>query len=132
MRYYSKLNVYKASNVLFNPTDTTALSYGWWLFVKKIKGKTVFNNYNYSPTTIKHQYKTRRLLESLGIPIDATIEAPQGLQAIESAIPYYESKIAELQAQIAKPRSQLAKNIERMNTIKTYETQIKLAKQLAK
>lgn len=74
MKLYQRSGFFKASNVIFRPQTCEAFSYGWWRFVAKIEGKVVFNNYRYSNTTARHQWKVRRLLDQLGITID--IEAP--------------------------------------------------------
>lgn len=74
-----RTNIYKANNVTFNPTTLDAFSYDWWQFVGVVEGKVIFNNYNYSPTTRKHQHKVRRLLNELGIKIDIEMPIPSGL-----------------------------------------------------
>lgn len=79
MKFYSRLNVYKASNVSFNPDTIAAYSYGWWKFVSVINGKVIFNNYNYSPSTNKHQHKVRRLMAELGIDIDLMVNTCEDL-----------------------------------------------------
>lgn len=79
MKLMKRINIYKASNVTFNPTTLDAFSYGWWQFVGVVEGKVIFNNYNYSPTTCKHQAKVRRLLNELGIKIDIVMPLPKGL-----------------------------------------------------
>lgn len=81
LKFYKRSNMYKASNVTFNPETKEAFSYNWWKFVDVINGAVVFNTYGYSPSTRKHQYKVERLLEQLGINVDVYIQAPQGLQA---------------------------------------------------
>ncbi len=84
MKYMSKTGIYKASNVIFNPTTIEAISYNWWSFVKKIKGKVVFNDYNYSNTTRRHQYKVKQLMHELGIKIDLIVKVDEGLQHMKS------------------------------------------------
>lgn len=84
MKHYKKTNLYKASNVTFDPTKIEAISYNWWLFVKRIKGKTVFNSYRYSVSTSKHQSKVRSLMSQLGIKIDRYVEIRDGLQYIST------------------------------------------------
>lgn len=84
MKHYKKTNLYKASNVTFDPTKIEATSYSWWLFVKRIKGKTVFNSYRYSISTSKHQSKVRSLMRQLGIKIDRDVEIKDGLQYIST------------------------------------------------
>lgn len=124
MRYYPKLRKYKASNVEFNTVTQTATSYGWWLFVSRINGKLVFNNYMYSNTTDRHQSKVRSLLRKLGISVDLTIEAPDGLQSPDSAIDLYIGRIWALEILIDKPGTNNEKNLERMYEIKALERKI--------
>lgn len=81
MKFYSRSNCYKGSNVVFNVTSREAVSYNWWTFVKVIEGDVVFNDYRYSPTTAKHQSKVRRLMQKLGIGIDLVVQVPSGLQS---------------------------------------------------
>ena len=116
MKYFKRTNMYKLSNVTFNPENNESLSYDWWCFTKMIGGKLVFNNYNYSPSTIKHQYKVRALLHDLGIKIDLEVAVPKGLQWHDSSkdvSDHYASLIKDIETLIAKPRSQARKNIER-------------------
>jgi len=67
MKYYKRLKVYKASNVMFNPQTFEATSHDWWVFVKKINGTVLFNDYSYSNSTCRHQSKVRSLLNELKI-----------------------------------------------------------------
>ena len=130
LRAYPKLNLFKGSNVEFNPSICEATSYGWWKFVSRIGGLVVFNDYRYSVSTSKHQWKVRSLLNQLGIEIDLFIEAPQGLQNLDDAVRYYEVKIKCLNEDILKPRSQAAKNLERKGEIKALQVKIKAIKKL--
>lgn len=82
MKYYKKSDSYKASNVLFHCPSTTAYSYSWWCFVKIINGQLIFNNYKYSNSTIRHQYKVRALLAELGLKVDRFVQVRGGLQNI--------------------------------------------------
>jgi hypothetical protein len=50
-----------------------AYSYKHWCFVKRINGKLVFNDYNYSHTTRRHQNEVKVLLSRLGIKIDVYV-----------------------------------------------------------
>lgn len=79
MKYYPRLNVYKASNVIFYPENITAYSYAWWRFVTVIKGKVIFNNYRYSVSTAGHQRKVKQLLDKLGIKVDLFIQSQLSL-----------------------------------------------------
>lgn len=125
MKFFKRSKEYRASNVSYSPATGKAYSYGWWLFVDRIDGLTVFNDYNYSNTTIRHQYKAKRLLEELGVNIDLTIKAPQGLQNLQNAVAYYEHEIMKLTDAIAKPRSKAAKNEERLELQAQYVLKIK-------
>ena len=131
MKYFKRLKVYKAINVTFNPETQEAYSYGWWRFTARIKGKLVFNDYRYSPTTGNHQSKIRRLMEDeLSLKIDYFIEIPGGLQCLSTGINHYQSRIDELELTINKPRSHKAKNNERRIEIGEHLKKIKLIKRL--
>lgn len=133
MKFYSRLNKYKASNVELDLNKFEARSYDWWVFVKRINGKLVFNTYTYSYTTRRHQWKVRHLIErDLGLNIDIEIEAPKGLQSIESAIDYYEGLITNLQSKIDTKGSKKMKNIERIAEIEQHRSKIKLITDLIK
>jgi hypothetical protein len=85
MKYFTRAGIYKANgNVTFNPTTCEAYSYNWWAFVKKIKGKVIFNAYRYSVTTSKHQSRVRSLMSDLGIKIDRVVQVAGGLQSIKT------------------------------------------------
>jgi len=130
MKYFSKLKLYKASNVSFNPATCRAYSYDWWRFVDKINGLVIFNDYNYSPSTNKHQWKIRSVLRDLGIKIDLEIEAPKGLQSPESAIAYHTMEVTRLKNEIAKPRSHKAKNVQRQAKITELNQKIDVVNKL--
>ncbi len=132
MKYYKTLNQYKASNLIIDMNSMAAYSYAWWKFVAKIDGKIVFNDYGYSPSTRLHQAKIRELLGQLGIGIDLFIAAPEGLQSLDSAVPYYEYEIQKLKDVIAKKGTRKAKNEERMGEIRYYERKIQEVKDLLK
>lgn len=125
LKYFKKLELFKASNVSFDPSDMVALSYGWWQFVKVINGRVVYNSYRYSPSTGKHQSKVKGLLDQLGIKIDLKIESPKGLQDLDSALAHYEYQIEKLQEQIANTKSRALKNAERRNGIADYQGKIR-------
>lgn len=61
-----------------------AVSYGWWCYLKLIKGKLVFNNYSYSNTTSNHQSDTRSILKNAGIKIDYVVKTVACLDHFES------------------------------------------------
>jgi hypothetical protein len=130
MKLNNRSGLYGASNVVFNPTTCEAHSYGWWKFVTRINGLVVFNGYNYSNSTVKHQYKVRRLLDTLGVRVDLEIEAPKGLQDLDSAISLYEQRIQALKAEINTPRTQAKKNAERRDAIRVCEEKIDAIRRL--
>jgi len=130
MKYYPRLNVYKASNNFFNPVTCEAYSYNWWRYVERIGNKVIFNNYRYSVSTSKHQTRMQDLLTKLGINIDVTVECPRGLQDLESGIKYYNVQIQSLWMDIQKPNTKLSNNIERVNQINLFNEKIAQLKQL--
>ena len=132
IKYYERLNIYKTSNVEFDPETEIATSYGWWIFVKRINKQLVFNNYQYSSSTSKHQCKVSLLIDQLGIKIDLFIECPQGLNNLDSSVAYYKSKIQELTDLINKKGTKKAKNTERKAEIKHLKAMIKTVTKLMK
>lgn len=89
--HYSKmvLNFKKRTNMYSNTTGSLtfnletceAHSYRWWKFVAKVEGLVVFNSYNYSNSTSKHQSKIRSLLDQLNIKIDLFVQIPKGINS---------------------------------------------------
>lgn len=79
MKYFTRLGIYKANNVTFNPRTIEAFSYRWWRFVAEIDGVVIFNNYKYSNTTCKHQSKVFKLMNELNIKIDIIGPFPNGI-----------------------------------------------------
>lgn len=130
--FRKRSGVFKAANFYFDPTEVVATSYNWWVFVKKIKGKVVFNDYNYSNSTAKHQSKARSLIHKLGIKPALVISAPKGLQDLESAIACHEALNRKLLFDMERPRSHKAKNKERAKQIKENLKTIKAIKELMK
>lgn len=128
MRHMKRANIYKASNVTFDPKTIKAYSYDWWCFVKVINGKVIFNDYNYSNTTIRHQRKVRRLMRELGIKIDLIIETRSSLNSstpLCDAIFLLQRKNQKLVDLINKPRTHKAKNEERQLQIIKNNDKIK-------
>lgn len=66
MEFKPRLKVYKGSNGknVFNPEKFEATSYSWWVYVRKIKNRVVFNDYSYSKTTNKHQHEMQYFLRT--------------------------------------------------------------------
>ena len=135
MKYFTRLEKFKANNVEMDINTMRAYSYGWWRFTDIIGGQLVFNTYRYSPTTGNHQSKIRGvLLEYFGLSYDSyiEIECPSGLQNLQSGIDYYLGLIKILETEINRPRSQKKKNIERQKQIKAYAEKIETIKVLMK
>lgn len=105
-----KNGLYVASNVNFDPSEIEARSYGWWVFVKRVNGLVVFNNYRYSPTTARHQSKVYYLMSELSIEIDLVVSTPRSLndpEAMESAVKVLESRIIDLHGEIFNGKKQV-------------------------
>lgn len=127
IKYFTKLEVYKASNLSYCARTEIALSYEWYVLAKRINGQMVLNNYYYSPTTNRHYHKIRYLFDALGIDY-ITIQAPKGLQNKEAAIQYHTYLINDLKIQMQRPRSKPEKNIIRQATINQLEADLSLIK----
>lgn len=131
MKFYKRLNKYKASNFELDMNTLKAYSYpsknfrgtGPYILGMMIGDIYIVNNYNFSQSTIQHYYKLIKLLNILGIEYQ-TIEAPNGLQGLSSAIDYYKMKIDNLMTLINKPRTRASTNIERHNQILKYKSKI--------
>lgn len=74
--------------------NETGHSYHWWIMLKRINGKLVFNTYRYSNQTAKHINKARQVLDKLGIKY-ISIEAPKGLQDIDTAVKHHVYLVAK-------------------------------------
>lgn len=100
MKQLKKSGVYQASNVTFDPSQIEARSYKWWVFVKVIGGKVVFNEYPYSNTTRRHQAKVKTLMNDLGIKIDYVVSTRESLdhsQVLNIAIENINKEILDQQ-----------------------------------
>lgn len=100
LKFKPKLKIYSNSTgtCTFDPETLEARSYRWWSFVKKIKGRIVFNDYSYSNSTAAHQSAVRELLKALGIKIDVEVLVRAGLQAFErEALPPLYREMFELE-----------------------------------
>lgn len=126
-----RTQIYKGPNVTFDPKTKKAYSYGWWLFLAEIEGVLVFNNYSYSPSTTKHQYKLRALLRQLNIKIDIEMPIHGGLSEtipLLKQIEIAETEVCEkFWAQLVKniDKAERKKNLARSNAQKYLDTHIK-------
>jgi hypothetical protein len=103
---------------IFDPVAMCATSYSWWTFVRRIKGKIVFNAHGYSVTTSGHQHAVRSILEALGIKIDLEVDMRASLTDFESkALPVMYRHLFELEIasnrRNAKDRSAEIKAVKR-------------------
>lgn len=124
MKFKPRKGKYESSNVSFDPDFCWAYSYGWWRFVDKINGKVVFNNYTYSQSTCKHQYKVRRLLHELGIEIDFVVYSQAGLQSSGwkvHAVQTLDDSIETVKTQLANPRRKKKLDEERLIRLNALE-----------
>jgi hypothetical protein len=106
-KYYSRLKVYKNStgSFFFDPATMECKSYNWYYICRMIKGKLVFNSYNYSNTTNAQVWNCRGLLDKLNQVPFVEIDDPNGLTyGIDSVIKNYESKIKDLLFKLNQPR----------------------------
>lgn len=125
LKYIKRDKIYTNSTrtCTFNLLTTEACSYRWWVFVKKIDGLTVFNNYRYSVTTARHQRKIRNLLKELKIKIDLEVTTKLSLSNyynINTLIEDSEIEVCDdfLQRELNKQRNyQLKRNIFLQNKL---------------
>lgn len=103
MKYYPKLNQYKASNVTYDATTEQAWSYEWYCLAERINGTMIVNSYSYSSTTIRHYYKIKKLLDNLSIKY-LEIEAPRGLQDLNASKLLYIGKVNQIKERLANTR----------------------------
>lgn len=108
MKYYPRLGLYKASNLMLDPAAVEAWSYGWWQFLVRLPdGTVVWNGHSYSPSTRKQQGKAAAVLGQLGIRVDIVVDFRPGLQVysiLPRLIEHYEGMIDKTRAAAAKPR----------------------------
>lgn len=113
-----RLGLFKGRNnkVQYNPKTGDAHSYGWWRFVAVIKGKVVFNDYQYSATTRTHQTAIKELLSELGIKIDYVVNFRSSLNEdsffIEGLKSYYKGMFeSQVLLKTARDKARLRKTI---------------------
>jgi hypothetical protein len=131
IKYFTRLNVFKTRNNIFDPSEMTAYSYGWWRYLQIIKGKLVFNNYSYSQQTNRHQGSLSRLLKELGVKIDHTVYIHGGLQDLFiGALPAEYSSIFDNEIAISRGRDGSWAQRYRRDSIKASQKQIKILRAL--
>jgi len=129
MKYFKRLEVYKASNVEYSPNDKhKAYSYGWWQFSREINGVIFFNDTRYSVSTSRHQSKVRSLLRGKEVYIFDTMLNMRDLNdkdLIQAIIKDYNNKIDELHKANKKPRIRKTTIEANNNSIKYYHEEIR-------
>jgi hypothetical protein len=124
MKYIKKRQRYESSNCSYDPETCLGLSYDWWAISQRIDGQLYFNDYNYSPSTSRHQ---RKILEHISDKNCVTVYAPEGLQvanALEKASAYSQSEIDSLEKLEAKGRKGTDASDWRLHWISIHEDTI--------
>jgi hypothetical protein len=134
MKYYKRLEVYKASNVELEPETLKSYSYGWWQVSRKIGEKVFFNYTSYSNSTAKHQSKILSTLRTLGYGWDKVlvfrlrntdnIMGMSDKQLIERIISDYSKNIKDLLEYNQKPRIHKKTKEANLERIKDIEKEI--------
>lgn len=109
MKFYKRLNHYKASNVILDLNELNAYSYEHWMFLTQVNTKLIFNSSTYSVSTTRHQTKVMRVLDKLGIKVDlmlyntlCSLDDPS--RAIHAEIKELQEKIVNLEINLTQPR----------------------------
>jgi hypothetical protein len=138
MKYYSRLKIYKASNVTLDKNEISAYSYRWWKFLTVHNGVVVFNRAYYSSSTNRHQSKVLNEIRG-DIKIDLVLRHTLlGLNNLELAIDDEINCLCRINIDLAEtikaPRTHKAKNeerkqsiaqnVERMGELKNFKTRL--------
>jgi len=128
LKYLKKAEIYSNStgNNTYDPDAERAYSFRWWCFVRRIKGKLVFNNYSYSQCTNNHQSQMMDLFRKLKIKIEKTVYTESCLKKFESSAlePLY-SNVFKLEVAIARKGSRRNSNKLRLKQIEDIKKTIK-------
>lgn len=135
LQYRKRRNLYTNSTGTntFDPERCEAYSYSWWQYVRRIRGKVIFNDYDYSPSTNAHQCVMRDLLKKLRIRIDVTVRVQCGLQSEkfrEQALEPLYTELYKLQIAIARTGARPEKNKQRIQKIRELRKQIRILRGL--
>ena len=130
MKYIQKRQRFEnsAGTCTYDPVEGRAESYGWWPFVRRVGGITIFNNYVYSPTTTRHQANVRKIMRHLGNTVQIHISTRSHLDNLQSCINELEEQIICLRRQILKRGSRKAKNRERRADVRIIINNIRYIK----
>lgn len=128
MKFSNKRQQFEGSNVSFNPSTMVAKSYGWWVFVSVINGKTVFNNSRYSMSTNKHQSKVRSFMKqshSIDLVLHNTRESLANPNtALTCEIKNTKELIGTLETELLNPRRKKALDASRHNVLQSWREHI--------
>jgi hypothetical protein len=133
--YKPRLGLFKSSSGknYFDPIQCKAVSYNWWTYVTKLKGRVIFNDHRYSVTTSTHQADTRRLMANLGIKIDIYVDTRSSIEntsGLQSALAEKYTRIIQNQIAIKRRGSNKRSNKYRFADIKGLRKDIKALKSL--
>lgn len=106
-------------NCTFNPNTLYSDSFGWWPITMKIKGKLVFNDYNYSGETSAHQSLISDLLKKLKVKVDVVVKTRSSLNSLES------QGIAEVFREVLELRESVKSTRKKPHTIKWESRRLK-------
>jgi hypothetical protein len=133
MKFFPTLGMFKAAKDknTFDVSKCEARSYKHWVYVSRIKGKVVFNDYKYSVTTGGHQSDMRRLLESLGIKVHLFVYTHADLSKFETEAlkEMYERRVA-VEIAMTRKGTNPAKNLARVKEIKAIDRDMAKARAL--
>lgn len=116
-KWINSRKTFEKSNLTYCPETGRGYSYGWYRIVDRIGGKVVLNTYQYSKSTGRHITHIVRLLSELGVKIDVSVEAPNGLQNHGAIQRHYRSMIEDHEAAINAKGSRKATNQKRLAAI---------------
>lgn len=127
-----RLKIWKnnSGNARFDQTECRATSYEHWCFVRKIKGKVVFNSYYYSQQTRSHQSGMRAVLKQLKIKIDLELSSPYSLDRLDDAAESIVDAIETLRIETERVNSKAARNKQRQTEITALMLRLKQLKAL--
>lgn len=133
-KYRPKLKVWTdGKNNVFDQELFEATSYRHWVYLTKIKGKVVFNNYNYSHATSNHQMNMRALLKKLKIKIDLEVSMHESLTDFYSyGLKYLYKEIFEIEIVGARAKKECWYSVNLNKSFNTRADAIKALKQSIK
>tara|TARA_R110000868_G_scaffold411564_1_gene705366 strand:+ start:163 stop:789 length:627 start_codon:yes stop_codon:yes gene_type:complete len=112
----------------YDPEAEKAVSYRWWVYLMRIKGKLIFNDHSYSNSTAKHQSALRHLLKGK-VKIDAIVYQRESLdKGLAIHVPFKNKLLAEFKLK-RKGISKKSKDTQ-LSLLRDAEEQIKLFRKL--